>query len=189
MSENKKIIMMPTFWKSFKDTFDPSVWRRIKDFWFDFKWSIKNLIKFRKIVSEFRPWDYNYLFRMFAFQLKQLHDQIELRGMESDETRLPKLEKMKRVLEILNSIEKDDYDERCGYDPKARKISFKKLSDEELKEIGQENQELYEMTMDMNEGYENYNIDKVYKDSEELRKKEWDELFEILKNNLEGWWD
>lgn len=180
---------MPTFWKSFKDVIHPSVWKRIRNFWYDFKWSIKNQIKFRKIVSKFRPWDYNCLLEMFAFQLKQLHDQIELRGMEIDETRLPKLEKMKRTLEILKNLEEDNYEDRCGYDPKARKINFKKLSDEELKEIGQENQELYEMTFDLNEGYENYDVLKIFMGANELKKKEWDELFEILKNNLEGWWD
>lgn len=188
MSEDKQIILMPTFWKSFKDVIHPSVWRRIRNFWYDFKWSIKNQIKFRKIISEFRPWDYSIILKMLNFQLKQLCEQIEYRGMEENRSRLQKVKRMKRAIELLNNIEEDNYAERCGYNSKAQTIKFVKISDKKSKELKLD-QDLYEMTFNINKGYENYDSLKIFREANELETKEFEELFEILKTDMRGWWD
>jgi hypothetical protein len=112
---------------------------------------------------------------MMKFQLEDLCHTLEKYGQELDEYRLPKIAKMKRAIEILDAQIEDTYPEKCGYIGEATKIYVDKES--------------HEVKWELQPGYENYNESKVFDEAGILRKKEWDELFDILKNDLEGWWD
>lgn len=151
------------------------IYDKIETFYYNIKWTIVNFYKYSKIVSNQRPWDYQYILEMMKFQLQQLCDNIEKNGIEIDETRLPKIAKMKRVIEILNSQIEDDYADRCGYIAEANKIYI--------------DEETGVLKWELQPGYENYNENKVFDDANILRNKEWDELFEILKQDMRGWWD
>lgn len=172
--------------KEIKD-WSPSKWssrpywiRRIEDFYYDVKWSIANFFTYFKIVSEMRPWDCQYILKMQKFQLEKLCHQIEKYGNEVDEDRLPRIEKMKRVIELLDNRIEDNYADRCGYISGAKKIDFVPTKD---------NPKLYEMVSELQPGYEDYDEHKVFDDARKLQEQEWNELFDLLKNNLEGWWD
>jgi len=151
----------------------------MSDLYYKLKWSIENFFKYFRIVSRMRPWDFNYLLEMFQFQLKLLKEYIEKYGIEIDKTRLQKVERMEKVIELLDNFLKDDYSERCGYNCKAYKINFVKLP----------NKELYEMVRKKQLGFKDYDENKIFKNSYKLEEKEWNELFDILKSDLKGWWD
>lgn len=153
----------------------PWLFEKIETYYYNVKWTIVNFFKYTKIVSRHRPWDSAYILEMMKFQLQELCHTIEKYGNEVDEDRLPKIARMKRAIEILEAQTEDTYADRCGYIGKAVKMYI----DEEANEL----------KCELQPGYENYNEAKVFKDAEELRKKEWNELFDILKNDLKDWWD
>jgi len=45
------------------------------------------------------------------------------------------------------------------------------------------------MIMEKKKGYEHIDNTKAIKDGHELEKKEWEEMMNILKNEMRGWWD
>lgn len=170
--EKMKIKVTDTFMKSAEKVFNPNIFYRISNLFYDIKWTVKNLIKYRKIVSKMRPWDYEYIVEMIEFQLSDLCDTIEEYGNEADDSRLPKIKNMRRTIELLNNHIKDNYLDRCGYDDDAIKMKLKG------------NDVIFEKSP----GFENYDEEKIFIDAHELEEKEWKELFEILKYMRE-WWD
>ena len=168
-----------TFWKSFKRTFNPNIFEMFSDWFYDFKNGIKNLIRYRKIVYRTRPWDYEFIIKMLDFQLRLLHNQINVYGQEIDETRIPKIKRMERVLELLNYIEKDNFSYRCGYIDDATNFEFLKPDANGFCGI----------KFITNPKYPDYDQAKIFKEASELEEKEWNELFEIFKTDMRGWWD
>lgn len=158
----------------------PWLFEKMETYYYNVKYTIVNYYKYAKIVARYRPWDYMYILCMMKFQLEDLCHTIEKYGNEVDEDRLPKIARMKRAIEILEAQIEDTYAERCGYILEARKIDFVQLKD---------NPKLYKMVSELRPGYENYDEAKVFKDANELIKKEWNELFDILKNDLQEWWN
>lgn len=153
----------------------PWLFKKIETYYYNVKWIIVNFFKYAKIISQHRPWDYEYILKMMKFQLKELCHTIEKYGNEVDEDRLPKIARMKRAIEILDAQTEDTYAERCGYIGEASKLCIDKENNQ--------------VKLELQPGYEDYDEAKVFKDADELRKKEWNELFDILKNDFEGWWD
>lgn len=70
-------------------------------YWFDDrKWFWKNLIAFRKDLTEYRPWDYQYSLNMFAKSLELLRDDI-LNGREVEVMRKKKASAINELVELL----------------------------------------------------------------------------------------
>lgn len=150
---------------------------KITAFFAKILWTIKNQIIYFRIIKNTRPWDYSYILEMMKFQIEILCKNIEKNSLEIDETRLPKIEKMKRAIELLNNIIEDNFAIRCGYNPDAIKFKTKLTKDG-----------LYELIAEKNPKFENYNEIEVFENASKLEQKEWNELFDILKNNLKEWW-
>jgi len=143
----------------------------------DMKWIIWSLIKYFKIASSMRPWEYSYILRMMEFQLKILRDEIRDKGIEVDEDRLPKVEKMTRAIELINNQIKENFAERCGY-------IYTDMEFEEVEEK-ENGMKLYKLKKD-NDEIEEKNT-KALKDGHKLEEEEWNELFELLKD-MRRWW-
>lgn len=156
------------------------IYSKLEDFYYTIKWSIINFFKYFKIVSQMRPWDYQYVLRMMEFQLKDLCNNLEKYGLEIEEDRLPKIEKMKRAIELLYNNIDDNYADRCGYKNDAVEIVFEDVKGTD---------DFKEVKMVKNPGFENYNEDEVFEKSRKLEEEEWNELFDILKNDMQRWWD
>jgi hypothetical protein len=181
---------------------------RVKDFfWYDMKlwkvWDVfrigiptffKNIWGFRKELYRHQWWDYHYTLQMLYRSLSIMVVKLEKDGYEVDESRLKKVEKIYRVLELLKHKLDDDYVERAEKvlgEINWRPIEFKLLNDSE---------ELYEM-VDNDTPTEKEHISKVFKYSQELENEEWIEIWEILKgkefttteefdgSDMRGWWD
>lgn len=80
-------------------------------------------------------------------------------GLEIDETRIPKEHNIKKTLELLKSITEYDYLERSGYNDNR---DYEWGSDE---------------------------FHKINLKARDLEESEWNELFDILKRDMRGWWD
>lgn len=167
-----KIKITDTVIKSMEKTLYPNMFHRILYLFNDIRWTVKNLFRYRKIVSKTRPWDYVFILEMMKFQLSDLCDTIEKHGNEVDKSRLPKIKNMKRAIELLNNQIEGNYLYTCGYDDNAIAL---KIENSVVK-------------FNKNDGYKNYNEKKIFNSASKLEEKEWNELFKILKE-MRGWWD
>ena len=165
-----------TFWPSFKrliQSENPWHWRYYKSKWYDFKWQCWATRKYRKIVKEMIPWDYGSILKMLEFQLSVLSHHLEHKGFEVEESRMKKVKDMKRAIKLLQHQNEDDFIERCGY--QDTKFKFIDLEDGTRK-MEHEDEEVARHNK------------RVFKQANELEQKEWNELFELLKQ-MRSWWD
>lgn len=166
-----------------------SIWFSIKywtylfweDKYWDIKWAVKNLFLYFKIVTKQRPWGYESILEMQVFQLKRLRKSIE-NGYTCDESRLPKLQKIDRFIELANHVIADDYTERCGY-KHATKIKF--VPTPETKDLPKK-QRMYTMESEREQTGEE--LKEIFKNANELANAEWTEMWTIIKGTgIENW--
>lgn len=135
-------------------------WKTFDFIRYDLPNGIKNIFFFWKVIWNFRSWDSSFQMRVLARSLEPLADCLET-GNEVEETRLKKVAKIRRAVEILNRQGDDDYialaEEKLGY-----LVDSAYMFNETPVEIAKANSAIFKLT-------------------DELEKAEWDELFEILK--------
>jgi hypothetical protein len=137
------------------------------------KWAIWPYIAYRKIVGGMRPWDYMYILKMLRFQLMVLAKNIEQNkrhaGHEST---------VKEIMAVTGYLEgqiKDNHAERCGFDSNWE-FTFKETKEgSELLTTETEQQKI--------------NNERATMEGIKLSEKEWGEMFDIMKENMDGWWD
>ena len=129
---------------------------------------------FRKQLWQFRSWDYSFNLQIFARSLEKTVETIEFHGFEVDTTRLKKVEKMKRVIQLIHNVRTDSYIEMA-----EKELGELKHFDWNFEPV-QDNPDLYQL-IDTNNKEENEHNKKVYKLADEIEAQEWTELFTILK--------
>jgi len=155
----------------------------MRDIWYNFKYGIKNLKRFFWVVWKYRGFDFQYNLDLLK---RGLEVYLTMKNYEIDEDRIPKENDIKRVIEIIERREKSDYiseaEKELG-EIEPYDIEFKEITD---KDIDGEN--LYEMVDNQSkEGKEHSK--KIYKRSDEIEQSEWNELFDLIKKNGQGWWN
>ena len=134
----------------------------------------ENLWFFRKALWNFRSWDYGFNLMIFQRSLEKTVGTIEYYGHEVDISRMKKVQKMKRVIELLGHVRSDSYIE----------MAEKELG--EIKHVDWEFEELpdkpgYSKLLD-NENPDDVNHNReVYKRAEEIEAEEWKEIWKILE--------
>ena len=161
-----KVVFTDTFFKSFKENvIDAGKWYKFKFWqhkWWDLEKGIKNLKAYFKVVFNIHPYCADHtIMALTKLSLERVLFWLE-KGNEVEETRLPKIEKIKRSIELIDHYLKDDYMDRCGW---VSPVKFLKETPEE----------------------DAINT-KAAKDSRILQEDEWNELFDLLKE-MRGWWD
>jgi hypothetical protein len=134
----------------------------------------KNLWFFRKELWDFRSWDYGFNLMMLRRSLEKTVNTIEVYGNEVEESRMKKVEKMKRVIELLKNVRSDSYIE----------MAEKELG--EIKHIDWEFEEVpdkpgYMKLVDKEDDEEKNHNRKVYKRANEIELEEWREIWRILE--------
>lgn len=170
-----KITVTDTFEKSLKRM----IWHQhpVYKFYEFFRYKLpmffKNVWFFRKELWKFRSWDYSFNLMMLRRSLEKTVNTIEFYGMEVDVSRMKKVEKMKRVIELLSHIREDSYLE---------------LAEKELGQIRD-----YDLEFEPVEGGEGYELidnqdpqdkehnKKVFDRAHEIELQEWNEIWTILK--------
>ena len=161
-----KVIATNSFFKSFRIS-------RISDTWFKFKRAIWALYKYFRITTKMVPWDYGSILEMMKFQITILANYLEEKGIEVEKDRLPKIEKMRRFIELADNHIKNDYGNRCGFNYENNEFV---LVEENLYEFKAKDDDIDKMN------------EIAIKNSNELEEKEWNEMTEILKD-MNTWWD
>ena len=157
------ITFSDSFWKSLKRLSRHQTWwyKTYNFFRRDLPYFLENIWFFRKELWSFRSWDYTYNLQMFRRSLEKTANTIEFYGIEIDSSRLKKVEKIKRVIYLLDRIKTDNY-----------------LSDAE-KELGEIKNIGWDERDDSPEEREHNR--KVFDRASEIETSEFDELLTILK--------
>lgn len=168
-----KIVINKEFFKSlFKRH---SRWNHIYVFFrYDIWRFLKNIKRFRRELWSFQPWDYQYNLMLLQRSLELTLKSIE-NGNEISQTRLKKVEKIQRAIEILNHINKDMYldmaEEQLG-----KKIDSTDFF-ERLEKIPGE--DAYRFNEKSSEAAAS---DKeIFDFARKIEKEEWNELWQIFK--------
>lgn len=134
----------------------------------------ENLWFFRKELWNFRSWDYTFNLNLLSRSLEKTVNTIEYYGHEVDISRMKKVEKMKRVIELLNHLRTDSYIEMA--EKELGKINH---IDWEFEEVP-DSPGFMKLVDKQDEQEKNHNR-KVYKRADEIEAEEWREIWRILE--------
>lgn len=135
---------------------------------------IKNFWRFRKELWEFYPWDHRYNLSLFKRSLEITANNIEKYGNEVEESRMKKVAKMKRVIELLNNHIQGNFIEQA-----ENFLGLKVNSDFNFVEC-EDKPGSYQMVSNCTDEEEKNNK-LIYKKSAEIEEQQWKEIWEILK--------
>lgn len=159
-----KVTFADSFWKSLKRLSMQQTWwyKTYEVFRYKIPMFFENLWYFRKELWRFRSWDYSFNLMILSRSLEKTAHTLEFHGWEIEETKNKKVEKIKRVIEIIKSLEESNYINRAE------------------KQIGElRGVEFWEDKEDTPEDKEHNK--KVFDLSTKIEEDEWEELFTILK--------
>lgn len=139
----------------------------------------RNLWWFRRILWEYNWWDYRFTLNTLKTCLIPMHRGLENHGLEIEETRLPKIRKIKRVVEILDNIENDNYLERA-------EAELGEMTKRDFEFEPSENN-TYRM-VDRRTDAEREHDKKIIDRSREIEQAEWEELWDTLKGQDPSEW-
>ena len=75
---------------------------------YDIRQGIKNIAYFWRTIWKFRPYDYGHQLHLWQASLRPLRDAIA-NGNEDDATRMKKVAKIQRCIDLLDRMMEDDY--------------------------------------------------------------------------------
>lgn len=164
---------------SFSKSLDRLIWHQhpVYKFYEFFRYKLpmffKNVWFFRKELWKFRSWDYSFNLMMLRRSLEKTVNTIEFYGMEVDESRMKKVEKMKRVIELLSHIREDSYLELAEKE-------LGQIRDYDLEFTPVEGGEGYEL-LDTQDPEDKAHNRRVFDRAHEIEEQEWNEIWTILK--------
>ena len=147
-----------------------------------FRWDLwhffGNIWKFRRELWNHNWWDYHFtlemLYRSISIMEKGMHD-----GLEIPETRYKKIQKMQRLLELLDNQINDRYielaEKELGYEMIMKGFEFK-----EVDKTDSNGEPLYELIGNETEEEAELNR-KIFDKCREIEETQWKEIWEILK--------
>jgi hypothetical protein len=147
------------------------------------KSGIGNLVYWFPIIWQDKDWDHYYLLAILRHKMNSMvkfYDGPHAWGIDSP----IRAHEMKVCRLILDRLIEDDYN-REGYDAHDEKwgeLEFTTDDKTGLLTITRGNR-------NMNEELEQKEYKGVYEKEEELRKTDIDNLFEIIRKNIQKWWD
>ena len=133
----------------------------------------ENLWFFRKSLWEFRSWDYSFNLQMLGRSLEKTVNTIEYHGHEVDDSRMKKVQKMKRVIELLGHLRSDSYIEMA-----EKELGKIKDIDWDFEEV-KDNPDYFQLIEPNSEEKEHNR--NVYNRADEIEKEEWKEIWRILE--------
>jgi hypothetical protein len=154
-----------SFWKSLRRLSRQQTWwyKTYEFFRRKLPYFLENIWFFRKELWAFRSWDYSYNLDLFRRSLEKTVHTIEYHGSEVDESRLKKVEKMKRAIQLINNVRSDGY---------------VKVAEKELGEL-KNSDWLWNDREDTDE--ERIYNKKVFERAREIEDSEWNELWSIIQ--------
>lgn len=160
-----KVVIADSFWKSLDAMRRHGTWwyKTYEVVCYKIPSFFRNLWFFRKEIWEFRGWDYTFNLRLLSRSLQKTAYVMEYHGHEVEISRMKKVEKIKRAIEILNSINESVYIDKA---------------ENELGEL--RNLDGWSMDREDTQEEKDHN-GSVFKLAKEIEDNEWNELWDILR--------
>ena len=185
------ITFAPSFWKSLRKM------RRHNTWWYKtyefFRYNLPNLFKnlwnFKKELYLYRPWDNSYTLRMFRRGLELQYENIEKYGNEVDISRLKKLDKIKKAIEILRWHSEDLFiglaEKELGYEVDTSNLFI----GEDSEEVKLGNRKIFTLARDIEEESfdELLQILKGQDYSKFNKEDDWYKQFD--GSGIKNWWN
>jgi len=154
----------------------------------------KNIWRFRKELYNHQWWDYHFTLEMLYRSLSIMVVKLEKDGIEEDDSRMKKVGKIYRALELIKHKLDNDYVNRA-----EKELGELYSNPWEFEPTDDGNYRL----IDNDTKDEKEHIAKVFKRAKEIEEVEWKELWEIFKgtkfskkfgwaydgSDMRGWWD
>ena len=160
-----KITFADSFWKSM-DTMrrHDTWWYKIYDtLTYRVPFFFKNLWYFKKELWEFRGWDYTFNLRLLSRSLEKTAYVMEHHGYEVEISRMKKVNKIKRSIEILNSFNESAYIEKAEKElGELKNLDGWRMDREDTQEERDHNRAVFEL-------------------AKKIEESEWNELWDILR--------
>jgi len=185
-----------TFTKSIKKLMwhQSKVYRFYALFRYDIPQFIGNVWKFRKELWSHRWWDYRFTLEMLYRSIQIMETEMSVKGFEVSETREPKVQSMRRALELLKHKMDDDYIDRA-----EAEVGELIMHDWEFEPVENGNMRLVDKETEEEKTHNRL----VFEVARELEEVEWKELWEIFKGtklskkygkkydgtDMRAWWD
>lgn len=168
----------------FADSFSKSIKRLIRHntwwyktyslFRYDLPRFFKNIWRFRKGLWNHYWFDHHGTLRFLEIGLTDMADRIEKDGMEVDSSRLKKVAKMRRAIELIKNYNEDNYIEMA-----EKELGEIVLHEWKFEDV--EDKPGYSRLVDNDTEEEKEHNRKVFERAHEIEENEWNELFTILK--------
>lgn len=151
----------------------------VRDRWYNFKYYIKNCFLFNKILHEWRPWDYDYQVKLFAFGLEQLTDNLEKYGDEVEESRNKKINALRELVALLRTNYEDAVEDKFFKENDCKKSYH--VTEYEDGSVGFENIEPEEKQTAEKNKYEKY-----YEALEQAKNKHYNRIFRLIRGQKQS---
>lgn len=209
--------MKVEFTESFGDSIKTLIrhnswWYKIYEtFRYDIPAFVKNVYRFRKVLWEHRWYDYRYTLQALQTSLSIMVVRLEADGMEVESSRMKKVAKIKKAIQLIQHKIDDDFIERAEselgelvmhdweFEDVPDMPGSSRLIDNETKEEKEHNRRVFKLarTIEDREWRELWNI---FKGQSHL---DWNKTKKTLKPNdiqsayeqwfngsdMRGWWD
>lgn len=205
-----QVNFLPSFEKSLSKLAMRETWwyKTYSFFRYDLRAFFRNVWLFRKLLWNYRWWDYRFMLEGMKISLDDMAPKFEADGMEVDISRMKKVAMMKRASEIIGNFMEDNFIEQA-------ETELGKLPDYDLEFEDVEDRPGSSRLVDKLTPEEKEQERKVFDRARELEKLQWIELFSVLKgqdpedyksirsvagagidwndwfngSGMQGWWD
>ena len=210
-----KIGFADTFTKSIEKMIRQQTWwyKTYEFFRYDISRFIRNVWRFRKGLSRHYWWDHHGMLMFMEAALTDMSDRLEKDGLEIDISRLKKVEKMRRAIQLIKNYNQDLYIEMAEkelgklnlYDWEFETVpdspDLKRLVDKETEEEKVHNRKVFNRAREIGEsewnelwqifkGQDNKEYQKLKETLTEEQKREEDQYYKWFDgSDLRGWWD
>ncbi len=198
----KKMIRQQTWWYKTYDFFRRDIGRFFRNVW-----------RFRKPLYHHYWWDHHSMLMFMETALTHMSDRMEKDGMEIDISRLKKVDKMRRVIEIIKNYNESMFIEMAEkelgelhirpfeFEPANEEETLFRLKDDLTEEQNKHNRKVYDRARQIEEqewkefckilqGQDHKDYKKYEKTLTEEEKKQTDQYYKWFDGSgLKGWWD
>lgn len=170
-----------SFGKSLKTLIRHQTWwyKTYQFFRYDIKNFVKNVWHFRKGLWNYRWWDYRFTLEMFKLSIEGMYPKVEKYGLEIDETRLKKVDKMIRACQLIENFMDDNFIDQA--EKELGEIIHREWEFEDVPD-----KPGYSQLVDNQTEEEKAHNSKVFSRAREIEQEQWDELWNIMRGQNDG---
>ena len=168
---------------------DNIIFNKIKNFFYNIKYGIKNLIIWFPYIWKDRNWDHTYIYIILKYKL-HLTEQL-IRNYGHHIKHIQDADKIKICINLLDRLIKDEYEE-SAFQKHDKKWGKGKIRFEDCKD----NHKLTELHIDYpkintpkDKEDENKEFKRAIKHSNAMYQQDIDMLFNNMRKYIQGWWD